>query len=240
MLATACVMLRGPAVVLMGQATGSRVQRESGWDAKIEALASRNPQPKLVKHLSVSEPFFAPDFDWDDQERVRIAFAKLVNDESPELWERLLKHLDDRRYALTLRDNGPSAMNYSVGDLCWMIAEQRLSFASAWHSDPDSLDRPDIYLDLGIRDLAKWRAERANKSLYKLQIEVCEKALEQVDRARDVPGRAKRYIRKEVRALIGSLRSTKRPLFFKLPTGGFEAFNAEMAKRVREKVEQKR
>jgi hypothetical protein len=203
----------------------------------INALVNRNPQPTLVKFGYAEEPLFAPDYDWEEQRRVRTAFTAITREESPELWEQMLKHLNDQRYAITMRNNGPNASNYSVGDLCKLVTSARLLFASAWHSDPDSHDRNDVWLNLGVNHLARWRAERAEKNLCELQIEICERALVEVDRMKDkdLPARAKPPIREKLRAWVNELRRTKRPLFFRPLMDGFEYFNAAQAKRLREK-----
>jgi hypothetical protein len=224
------------------QHADAKAKQAAKYQAMVESLANRNPAPEVVKLGYAKEPFFPRDHDWDEDHRVAIAFAAIVRDPSPELWEELVKREDDNRYSITMRDNGPNAHNYSVAHLCGLMARQQLGFASRWHTDPDSHDRPDIYLDLGLDDLAKWRAERAAKSLYELQLEVCERALATVNAAPEdkVPGRAKPVIRKTIHAWMEQLRRTKRPLFFKLFTDGFEHINAAEGARLREEIERSR
>lgn len=237
---TVCAVILDRMTDAMAQAIPSKDEPNSKWETVINSLANLNPPPKLVKLGFAREPFFTPDYDWKEQQRVRRTFAGLAREENPELWEQLLKHIIDKRYAITMRDNGPNARNYSVGDLCRLIASERIFFASAWHSDPDSRDRYNVWLDVGIDDIAKWRADRPKKSLYELQIEICERSIEEVDKAKDkdVPAKAKSHIRGKLKGTIDDLRKTKRPLFFRPLMGGFEYFDADQAKRLREKIDQ--
>jgi hypothetical protein len=205
----------------------------------INDLANSNPRPKLVEIAAFVEPVFVPDYNWDELRRVWKAFATVVDEPSSELWEEALKHTRDDRYALTMRNNGPNAKNYSVGDLCGVIVGSRVFFAAAWRSDPDNQGRKDVWLKLGVDDVARWRADRSSKALYELQIEICQRALDELDNAtnKDVPTRAKAHIRKQLTAWIDELRTAKQPLFFGVLMDGYEVFNADQAQRIRKRLE---
>jgi hypothetical protein len=147
----------------MSQAVEPEKKHTSERDAWIDVLANRNPAPKLVKQRVWTVPLFPSDYDWNEPERVWTAFFAFAKNKTEESWERLLVHIDDKRYAITMCDNSPSARNYSVGELCRLLVSDELYFPSAMRSDPESRDRHDIYLDIGIDELPKWRKNRPNK-----------------------------------------------------------------------------
>ena len=57
-----------------------------------------------------------------------------------------------------------------------MAARRRFDFARTFKSDPDSCERPDINIPLGIKNIREWRESRCHKVLWELQAEVCELA----------------------------------------------------------------
>src|SRR5262249_45207861 len=94
-------------------------------------------------------------------------------------------------------------------------------------------------LGSGIVDVAEWRKQRASKSLYELQIEVCEKAIKGVANASRVPQDEKDLARKQIEAEIANLKKTKKPVFLQGDYMLFEKrgrYNADLAKRVREGI----
>jgi len=205
--------------------------------AMVAALANRNPVPELIKRRR-AVPIFSPEYDWDEAKRVRKAFYAIVRSESVELWEELVKHLDDKRYSITLcLDDGPGAFNFTVGRICRIVAEDRLILVSRIHSDPDSRDRRDVYIDVGIEDIAKWRKERAKKSLAELQIEVCEKAISTIQMNADLSDKVKSAECERIRQTISKIKETKKPQFHKLLWEGYEFFDSAMAERLREETQ---
>jgi len=202
----------------------------------IDAMANRNPAPALVKDGNTILPLFPRDYDWDEQSRVRKAFVAVARNDDPKLWERLVEHFDDHRYALTMCDDGSDAENYSIGHLCRIVAEFRLFFALRQKSNAESAGRPDIYLDVDIKDTAKWRKQNSGKKLYELQIIVCENAIKSLREARDIPRGSKPRIRKELESHISRLKETKKPLSFRVALGGFEFFNAGRAEHIRNRL----
>jgi hypothetical protein len=92
--------------------------------------------------------------------------------------------------------------------------------------------------DVGIRGLSEWRKKRAEKSLYELQIEVCEEAIKELAEVKRVPQEQRDAARKKIEAEIATLKRTKRPSNVQ---GGYRfersgPYNAELAKRVREGI----
>lgn len=212
----------------------------SRWLERINSLATTNPEPELVNLRPGStqvEPLFSQEFDWGEYKRVVSVFYSLGLYGGSDLWEELIKHLDDKRYALTMGFNGSKAHNYTVGQLCSLIASPRIFFPERWRSNSDSRGRPDIRLDLGIEDLADWRKERKEKPLYALQIEVCERALEQIDLNERVTEISKAEIRRELESRIKQLKKDRRPHFSRLSTDGYDFYSAERAKTARERID---
>jgi hypothetical protein len=201
----------------------------------IAALASSAKAPELKRHRGQVVPVFPVDFDWDEQRRVERAFFTLLEDNRTELWEELLKHFDDSRYALTMCRGGNPVRNFTVGDLCRFLAERRVHFASGLHSDPNSRGRPDIYLELGIDDLEKWLRQRPGKSLVDLQIEICEKALMAVADKNLTPEARDKFTQR-VRMQLSELRTTGQPIFTAVSPDHFDFFNEARAAEIRDDV----
>ena len=68
----------------------------------IHAVASRNEAPKLVgKERSFPTHSLPGQFYWKDQKRVRAAAWALAQDDSNDLFGRLVEHLNDKRYSAT-------------------------------------------------------------------------------------------------------------------------------------------
>jgi len=206
--------------------------------AMVAALANQNSAPALIKRRSIAVPIFSPEYDWDEAKRVRKAFLTVVRSESVELWEELVKHLDDKRYSVTMCiDDGPNAFNFTVGSLCRIVAESRLILVSRIHSDPTSRDRPDVYIDVGIEDIAKWRKERPKKSLSELQIEVCEKAISTIQMNAELSDKVKAIESERIRRTISQIKETKKPTFHKLLWEGYEFFDSALADQLREETQ---
>jgi len=194
------------------------------FDAMIDALASRNEAPTFI-HLkptyspkSVSlflrQPLFPKDYDWDDQTRVVRALNRLFECDDPELWEHLLKYVDDKRYCITRGQPPSSSRNYTVGEICRKLVWSRLEFAER-HTKSAVGDRANVvYVDVGISDLQKWRKENPDKSLYDLQVEFCERALKAIPTEEKLSEEARGRAEKKVRGYLDQLLETKKPLFF--------------------------
>ncbi len=200
----------------------------------IEELVSRNAPPRLVKTTRSTLPAFSTDYDWDDQKRVRRAFAALSKERSTEIWEILLKHAGDSRYAITVAPNGNHDLgrNYSVGGICQLIAYHQLIDVAT--------NRPGVAgsLDLGERDLRKWRAAREKKELYELQIEVCGLAIEKVLAADDVSSEQRIEVRRELERDVAQLKETKKPIFRRFSMSYYEVYDAEAARDIRNELPQ--
>jgi hypothetical protein len=183
----------------------------------IDALANRNPKPKLVDDGVGKLPLFPAKYDWKEQERVLSALGKVSKERTPEMWEVLVQRIGDERYCLTVKDQNEfyAEGNWTVGDFCSDLAHDWLVGVCNRHlpNSPVHEGYP-IHVDIGLTGgLEKWRKGRMDKQLYELQIEVCEKTVRQLRKAAKVPQRAKDVSRKKMKAEITILRRTKRPIF---------------------------
>ena len=194
------------------------------FDAMIDELASRNEAPTFIDlkptyspksvSLFLTQPLFPKDYDWADQRRVVTALSRLFECDDPELWEHLLKCPHDKRYCITLGRPPSWSQNYTVGEICRDFVWSRLEFAER-HTKSEVGDRANlVFLDVGIRDLPKWRKENPDKSLYDLQVEFCERALKAIPTEKKLSEEARGRAEKKVRGYLDQLLETKKPLFF--------------------------
>lgn len=207
-------------LALVSVATLAQAKDPPDYAALIEALASRNSEPDT----SDGKPRPPAGFDWKDPSRVADAFHQLCHDGSDELWEELLKHLDDKRYSLTMEFNDSGDWtNESVGDLCRMLAYKHLADDVLDRYIPR--DRPTRLIKELWTDLGEWRKARADKSLYELQIEVCELGLPEVANLPDwVSDEKKDKTRHKIEAQIDELKMTKKAAYRPLVLDSYKIF----------------
>ncbi len=186
------------------------------YPALIDALATRNPEPKITH----GEPKLVAGFNLKEFDRVRKVLPQLCNDGSEELWEELLKHLGDERYSLTMAFDGENYINWSVGGLCHMLAYKHLA--------EDVLDRH-VSVNRPIRllrdisdDLGGWRKARSDKSLYELQLEVCELGLAKLDKHPErhiLMDGQKEKMRQKIEDELAELKASKKAVYRRLLLG---------------------
>lgn len=197
-----------------GKVGDQAAEQSLRYAALIDGLASRNQAPDVVD----GKPSFPGDFDWADQERVLTAFRKSGRDGEETLWEELLKHLDDERYSLTMEFNDSEiGRNYSVGSLCRMLAYKHLAEDVLDHYA--SVERPVRVIKELWPNLAQWRKAREGKSLYELQIEVCELGLKELPnlmQLRFLEERRRKRMQMQVESQIDDLKQSKKAAFFPL------------------------
>jgi hypothetical protein len=188
----------------------------------VEAIASPNKPPKLNNEIrpgSRKRHRFPTDYDWKKQKKVYKALVKVYKDCSAEIWEELVHKIGDRRYSLTVTDKtNEDSYNLTVGDVCRELAYDRLVGVFVRHRPRDERGNemhPRIRLDIGIKDLAAWRKERKDKAFWELQIEVCERALQQLEMTPGATPANKKRARKKIQAEIKKLKRTKQPIVYK-------------------------
>jgi len=239
-----------PAVGL-GEARGGEKPKADARRAaeKVDAIVNRNKAPKVVGWSDRSPPpsptkaaLFPEDHDWKEEERVQKAIDQLEKDRTEAVWEELVKRRGDRRYSeIVTTVKTADASIRTVGDICDELAYTRL-IGVFWQHLPlvEGKDGDmELPLDIGIRDLSRWRKQRATKALYKLQIEVCEKAIKALAKVKRVPRAEKDKARKKIKAEIAKLKKTKRPVHVQAESYSYEErgkYNAKLADRVREGV----
>src|SRR5262249_6465328 len=153
-----------------------------------------------------------------------------------------VKRIGHRRYSETVTSvKTGDAYISTVGDICRRLAYERL-VGAFWELLPE-VEGKDGYInlpvDVGVGDLATWRKEPAPRSLYELQIEVCEKAIEALAKSGRVSQAQKDQSRKKIEAEIEKLKKTKQPARVLGGNPTYEErgkYNAEVAKRVRDGI----
>ncbi|HEY7424043.1 MAG TPA: hypothetical protein VH682_07390 [Gemmataceae bacterium] len=225
-------------------AGGAEAKRDAKEAAKmVEAIANRNKAPKIVKRrtfLPREVPLYPKDYDWKEEERVHEAIAKLEENMSVELWDALVQKTNDRRYC-TASYSGSSADVYidSVGTICQELAYDRLCYVFEKHLPSLPPHGRPFYLENVWEDLIAWRRERKNKSLYQLQVEVCEIALRELPKVNveRVSDEEKAEARKKIEAEIAKLRRTNRPVLRNPGRWYMPRYPRREAERVREAYE---
>jgi hypothetical protein len=224
-------------------AAAERAKREMEEAAKmVEAIANRNKPPRIVKRqkdLPQQFPLYPKDYDWKEEERVRKALRKLYQDPSTAVWEALVQKAGDRRYCIIFYSgNSGDAEFYSMGNICHGLAYGRLCDVFEEHLPSFPPHGCPIHLEEVGRDLPAWRKARKDKSLYQLQIEVCEMAIRELPKldAKDLSVKGKAKARKKIEAEIMKLRRTKEPII-EAGSGVIPVYSEDDAKRVREAFE---
>ena len=203
----------------------------------IDAVASRNEEPKLVGEQRFAYPAFADKFDWKDQKRVQAATWALAQDDSNDLFGRLVEHFQDKRYSATCELDECFPLNFEVGHICEEVALNKLLCPFLLHLEPgktshyggptsnfvperspnflpDSVQRTLHYKSPVCRtdELAAWYRARKGKPLYELQIEMCQWAIKTVEDAHGVAKRPKEKFIAAVKKEIESLKKNKKPV----------------------------
>jgi hypothetical protein len=180
------------AVAVLGQPPASAEMRsdirkpsqDAGIDARamVEALANDNRVPDLMGPVRL-DPIFDTKYDWSEDRRVWGAIPVLVRN-AENAWSELVRHLDDRRYCTTSETMNGFTYNRTVGDICREIVGRNLSEAYYRNMLPES---ELLYARLRLPEIARsekalksWCEERSKKSLYELQIEMCQWAIMQL------------------------------------------------------------
>ncbi len=165
-------------------ANGQDATMSERVDALVEQLVSKNPAPREVKGSTAEYP---AGYDKDLQKPISAAYREL-NSLREQAFPHLIKHFDDKRYALTA-DGGPMDKNFTVGDLCYYIVELQIQPDKGWtvgDGDPRSRKfRPHYPTHLNLRDktdAAKWWERNKDKSLVEIQIAVIEWTIEEEEK----------------------------------------------------------
>jgi hypothetical protein len=125
-------------------------------------------------------PLFADDYDWTEQQRVRVALETVMRANCDETWWPLRARVGDDRYVLTAT-RGAETRNFTIGMLCADLVDMRLCWCvtSRLPLVPGKLPSSFRPESVFWHNEATW--ERASKPLHEMQIAVCQAALEQWD-----------------------------------------------------------
>jgi hypothetical protein len=231
-------------VGIFGQ-NGARAtkKREKNVAKMVDAIANRNKPPNFVKTPSDSfkeTPLFPKSYNWREDERVLKALNQLHKDMRVELWEELVRKSEDPRYSLTTKDKAENAVNRSVGRFCRDLANWRLHGVYEHHlPDDENSIKEGAKINLGIehpRSLLEWRKKNKGKSLYQLQIELCELAVTRLAKVKGISQEQKDSTLRKIKAEITKLRKTKRPIFLESNVAGLEVYDAEEAMKIRKQL----
>jgi hypothetical protein len=188
---------------------------ETVTDEQMEALVNDLVSPNQAPRTGLPNAKYPAGYDHEAQKRVRRAFHKL-RELAPRSFPFLFDHFDDKRYSLTA-DSGDTDKNYTVGKLCrdilashlqsdeWDHKEGGTSFRSR-PSEPDYLAHYKLFQ---AEHAKKWWAERKDKSLRELQLEVLEWVLAEETAA---PEKYSDAQRERAKKRLNDLRESKSPL----------------------------
>lgn len=211
----------------------------------IEDIANRNHPPKLLGKSGERLPLFPSNYDWEEQKRVKSAYARLTT-VTDELWEELVKNANNRKYSLTVKNNtGEFAQdNWTVGDVCRALAYEKLVALCDQHLPLDP-NKPGhrIYLDIGVEttNIAEWRIIRSGKPLYQLQIDVCELRLKQLAKAKGISRGEKHAARKKIESEIARLKTKKECIFLESSSlQELDVYSLEEAMKIRARFQHKK
>jgi hypothetical protein len=232
-----CVQI---STVAQEQTTQPVKQLKSDKRSMIDQLANRNMPPKLFEVDGRPTPLFPANFDWSEQDRVKTALGKLHKERTAESWEQLLRNAEDNRYSMTVGADGEWASNRTVGDICAHLAYSRLIGVFEQHlvETNDPVKPGQIHLPIGITPttVARWRQARKAKSLFELQIEVCERALKAMPTATAATVQQRTQMSNMIRAQIQKLRKERRAIILESNVLGLDTYNSELAKAMAERI----
>ena len=142
----------------------------------ISTMASSNPAPVLHKEGETSFATFTADFDWHEQDRVRLAIDAAMRANPDAIWWSLHDTRDDERYVLTAR-RGTEIQNFTLGMICGDIAYARLClcFTRRLPLVPGRL--PDAFHPEHefLRNEKQWRTD--GMPLFAMQSALCNAAI---------------------------------------------------------------
>jgi hypothetical protein len=181
---------------------------ESKVEDYIDQLASKNKEPPFVSFPGGYLPNFPANYDWDEEIRVRTVYDSLEDNMSEAVWRALAKHTGDKRFAFISRlDETKIGRTYDVGDLCYRLASHVLVHPGMRHVHVRNIKGQSL-VDPKIRDLFK-----RSDPLYKLQIEVCERIIQDVKKLEDVADEKRTKFTTDLTEQIRVLTEKKTPLF---------------------------
>jgi hypothetical protein len=175
----------------------------------IAAMASANPPPRIDQTANASVPVFAAHYDWNEQQRVRLAMDAVMRADPDAIWWHLWESAGDARYALTAA-RGTVVRNFTVGMWCGDLADARLClcFVRRLPLVPGKLPasfHPEREFFLNE---THWHANRM--PLHAMQAALCEAAIRDWSSVRETEpgedGRTHRFSAEEKSRYVAALR----------------------------------
>lgn len=184
--------------------------------ALIDSLENHNVPPQIVKRRIAYPAVFTEDYDWREQDRVWRSLTELYAN-AEKAWPEMVNHLDDSRYCITFNISMGGA-NYTIGDVLAKIMDAYLSEPYFRHVRPLGSQLAFSWLGhsefMEQHDEKAWCEQRSQKTLYELQVEMCEWAIVRIRKLPDnvLSEEARAKLITEVEKEIESLRRSKRPV----------------------------
>ena len=91
----------------------------------ISSIASSNSPPHVHLENEILHATFSPDYDWHEQERVRLALDAVIRTDADATWWSLHNNRNDDRYVLTAT-RGTDVRNFTLGMISGDLAHSRL------------------------------------------------------------------------------------------------------------------
>ena len=91
----------------------------------ISDVVSSNPPPRVYLENETLQATFSPDYDWHEQERVRLALDALMRSDADTTWWSLHNNRNDDRYVLTAT-RGTDVRNFTLGMISGDLSHSRL------------------------------------------------------------------------------------------------------------------
>ena len=176
----------------------------------IEAIASSNPPPAIRQAGNSTVPNFAAHYDWDEQNRVRLALDALMRADPDAIWWHLREHIHDDRYVLTA-SRGTEIRNFTVGMICGDLADSRLClcFVRRLPLVPGRLPATFHPEREFLANATGWSAARM--PLFAMQSALCEAAIRDWPSVRETEpgedGRTHRFSPDEKSRYLAALRA---------------------------------
>jgi hypothetical protein len=207
---------------------GPSTERARELERLIDDLAFRNPP-----NADAQGGEYPKGYDLKEHERVKQAVWNLSQDDSNDLWGRLVEHAEDKRFSILAKYRDPDfeetlISRWTVGQVCKSLVWRKLRCVYLQHLEPrrtravgttDRIDSDNVLPThaqlclnrplqlLSDRDFAAWCAARKNKPLYEVQIELCECAIKDLEAGFPRPGMAREDIPEEPkRKFIAAVR----------------------------------
>ena len=156
----------------------------------VSSLKNANKKPRIVGGWEVR---FGDDYNFGEQRRIFKAIRTL-QEYAEEAWPQLVSNLNNSDYSLTF-GFGEASRNYTVGQVCEQVVRNALyvfndrcgGHVEGTNVKMSELKDPELP---EVKQLVSWLAERKDKSLLELQLELADNLKRRIP-SLDLPGTKK-------------------------------------------------